>query len=207
MVEAWSGIIPARLLELLSAEDPRIISQADIVAGTSTGGLIALGLARGKTPSELCEIYLEKAKVIFSSSNRRYDVVRPIKAKFDPAGLRDAVNAITGDATLGDLTEKHVFVPVTALSRPDSSHRPAGVFLSTCYRMTDRPELERFSSSKWKCVDVALATAAAPTYFPAHKVDNPDLNQGGKWVLLGRRNCREQSSACRGRRGVPPRYR
>ena len=176
------GIIPARILDRLHTEDPRIIARADLIAGTSTGGLIALGLARGKTTAELCNIYLDQAKNIFSSANRRYLAVRSFRAKFDPQGLREAVMAIAGNTTLGDLNDKPVFVPVTAIIRPDKSHHPAGVFLSTAFRLVGKPELERFSSTKWKCVDVALATAAAPTYFPAHEVDNPNTQEGGKWV-------------------------
>ena len=176
------GIIPARLLEQLHARDPRIIANADIVAGTSTGGLIALGLACGRTPGEICDIYQQKAKVIFSRRNRRFLIVRAFRAKFAPDGLREAVKAVAGDLTLGQLTAKHVLIPVTAVQRPDTSHRPAGIFLSTAYRLTGKEFFEKYHSSKWKCVDAALATAAAPTYFAAHVVENPDSKTGGKWV-------------------------
>jgi len=171
------GIIPARILASL---DPRVVAQADIVAGTSTGGLIALGLARGKTPADLCQIYLEKCKIIFSSVNRRYLAVRSIRAKFAPDGLREAVKAVADDVTLAELGAKPVVIPVTAIQRADKSHRPAGIFLSTAWRLTGNQSFERFASSKWKCVDVALATSAAPTYFPAHQVDDPRGN--GKWI-------------------------
>jgi patatin-like phospholipase/acyl hydrolase len=174
------GIIPARLLEQLNAADPRVIANADIVAGTSTGGLIALGLARGRPPAEICQLYQEQAKNIFSRSNRRYLAVRSIKAKFAPDGLREAVEAIVGGLTLGELTAKPVLVPVTAVQRRDGRHKPAGIFLSTAYRLTNNPKLEKYASSRWNCVDIALATAAAPTFFPAHAVDDPDGH--GRWV-------------------------
>src|SRR5262245_2032559 len=76
------GILPARLLERLHAADPRVIDNADLVAGTSTGGLIALGLARGLSPADLCRQYQEHAKDIFSRANRRYLAVRTFRAKF-----------------------------------------------------------------------------------------------------------------------------
>jgi patatin-like phospholipase/acyl hydrolase len=174
------GIIPARLLDQLYAADPRIISQADLVAGTSTGGLIALGLGRGKTPGDICQLYRDQAKNIFSRANRRYLAVRTFKAKFDPAGLREAVRTVVGDLTLGELTAKPVLVPVTAVQRRDGRHKPAGIFLSTAFRLTGNPRLEKYASSRWRCVDVALATAAAPTFFPAHAVDDPDGH--GRWV-------------------------
>jgi Patatin-like phospholipase len=174
------GIIPARLLDHLSAADPRLIGNADLVAGTSTGGLIALGLGRGKSPAEICQLYRDQARNIFSRANRRYLAVRAMKAKFDPAGLREAVHAIVGDLTLGQLTAKHVLVPVTAVQRRDGRHKPAGIFLSTAFRLTNNARLEKYASSRWRCVDVALATAAAPTFFPAHQVDDPDGH--GRWV-------------------------
>jgi len=82
--------------------------------------------------------------------------------------------------TLGELTAKLVLVPVTAVERRDGRHKPAGIFLSTAYRLTSNPKLEKYASSRWRCVDVALSTAAAPTFFPAHAVDDPDGH--GKWV-------------------------
>lgn len=167
------GILPARILQRLHALDSRVVDNADIVAGTSTGGLIALGLAAGVTPTALCTLYLERAKDIFSRANRRYLAVRALKAKFSPDGLRDAVTAIVGDRTLGELAVKSVLVPVTAVRRADGRHRPAGVFLSTAFRLTGDKKHEKYGSSRWRCVDVALATAAAPTYFPAHEVADP----------------------------------
>ena len=176
------GIIPARILERLYAIDPRVIDNADLVAGTSTGGLIALGLARGLSPAELCDVYQNHAREIFSSTCRRFLVERAFRAKFAPDGLRAAVNAIVGDLTLGDLKSKPVLVPVTALRRADKSHRPAGVFLSTAFRLIGDPAKEKLGSSRWKCVDVALATAAAPTYFPAHEVSDPVHGAAEKWL-------------------------
>jgi patatin-like phospholipase/acyl hydrolase len=98
------GIIPARLLARLHASHPTLVAQADFVSGTSTGGLIGLGLAHGLTPAQLCELYLSQAKNTFSRSNRRYQIEWPFRAKYMPDGLRDAVRGIVGDLTLGDLT-------------------------------------------------------------------------------------------------------
>src|SRR5262245_31432000 len=122
------GILPARLLERLNATDTRVIKNADLVAGTSTGGLIALGLGVGLAPADLCALYQQHAKDIFAGKYRRYLVERAFLAKFVPDGLRVAVQAIAGDRTLGQLQAKLVLVPVTALHRPDAKHRPAGVF-------------------------------------------------------------------------------
>jgi hypothetical protein len=126
-------------------------------------------------------LYRTHAKKIFSRANRRFEVLWPFRAKYNPDGLRRAVGAIVGEKTLGQLTAKPVLVPVTAVLRPDHKHRPAGIFLSTAFRLINDPTQERYASSRWKCVDVALATAAAPTYFPAHRVSYPDPNRALEW--------------------------
>ena len=176
------GILPLRLLADIEAARPGLVGRADLLAGTSTGGLIALGLAAGKTPAALRQLYLDLAPGIFSWGGRRTWVGRVWSAKHSPAGLRAAVAAIVGDRTLGELPGPPVFVPVTAVGRPDGRHVPAGVFLSTAYRLAAAPMLEKHRSAGWACADVALATAAAPTYFPAHTVPSLDPSQAGDWV-------------------------
>jgi patatin-like phospholipase/acyl hydrolase len=173
------GIIPARILEHLNSLDPRVLQNADLIAGTSTGGLIALGLGNGLSPTDLCNLYQDHVKDIFSSKYRRILLERPFRAKFEPTGLQIAVQNIVGDQTLGELTAKSVLVPVTAVKRPDAHHQPAGIFVSTAFRLAENPRLEKYGSSRWKCLDVALATAAAPTYFPAHEVT---LDGYGHWL-------------------------
>jgi hypothetical protein len=90
------------------------------------------------------------------------------------------IGRLLGDRKLKDLA-RPVFIPVTALKRPDGRHVPAGVFLSTVHRLFDQPENERYHSGAWSCVDAALATAAAPTFFPAHRASDPTI--GGEWLL------------------------
>ena len=46
------GLITAILLERLEQARPGFLSMIDLFAGTSTGGLLALGLASGRTPTQ-----------------------------------------------------------------------------------------------------------------------------------------------------------
>lgn len=176
------GIIPARILTYLTEKHPTFLERVDLLAGTSTGGLISLGLACGKTPAELSAIYKRQIPVIFGWGNRRTWVERTVRAKFRPTGLEQAVREIARpDLTLGALPGKPVFIPVTAVVRPDGAHSPAGVFLSTAYSVYAAPAEAKYCSPHWRCLDAAMATAAAPTYFPAHEVDRPEV--GGRWML------------------------
>ena len=51
------GAIPARLIQRLAEVHPGLLDKADLFAGTSTGGLIALGLAKGLSPDQLVDLY------------------------------------------------------------------------------------------------------------------------------------------------------
>jgi patatin-like phospholipase/acyl hydrolase len=63
------GAIPARMIQLLAGAHPGLLEKADLFAGTSTGGLIALGLAGGLAPDEVVEMYRRDART--SSARRR----------------------------------------------------------------------------------------------------------------------------------------
>ncbi|MGD0074616.1 MAG: patatin-like phospholipase family protein [Candidatus Binataceae bacterium] len=62
------GVYSAVLLQRLSEQVPAIPSGADLLAGTSTGGIIALGLASGMAPSDLVALYRDNAAKIFDES-------------------------------------------------------------------------------------------------------------------------------------------
>ena len=67
------GIFPASFLELLESnylEGKSIINYFDLICGTSTGGIIALGLGVGIKASELAKLYIERGNDIFPSKCR-----------------------------------------------------------------------------------------------------------------------------------------
>src|SRR5213594_5028603 len=62
------GLYAAVLLDRLTREVPTLVERVDLVAGTSTGGIIALGLAHGLAPADLVALYRDRAKEIFDDS-------------------------------------------------------------------------------------------------------------------------------------------
>src|SRR5258705_1882392 len=62
------GLVTLAMLQKIQNNVPQLISQADLVAGTSTGGIIALGLAAGKTVDELISLYRDNGEKIFDDS-------------------------------------------------------------------------------------------------------------------------------------------
>ena len=62
------GLLTAIILERLNLTNPGWLDKVDLLAGTSTGGIIALGLANGLTPTQLRNLYQKKGEKIFDDS-------------------------------------------------------------------------------------------------------------------------------------------
>lgn len=179
------GVIPAAFLATIEeATDKRIVDHFDLIAGTSTGGIIALGLGLGLSAQDILGFYVNEGPAIFeqevSATNtgrfvaalRRYRqrARRLIKPKYGADHLKVALRRALGDARVGDSSTRLV-VPAF-----DAHRREIHVFKTSHH--------ERFTMD-WKvpAVDVALATAAAPTYFPTHVTENGiGLLDGGLWA-------------------------
>ena len=128
---------------------------------------------------------------------RRWQVQWLLQAKYRPDGLRDVVGRLLGDQTLADLA-KPVFIPVTALKRPDSRHVPAGVFLSTVYRLFNEPEKARYHSGDWSCVDAAAGDQRGADLFP--RAPRERCHGRRRVAALGRRPRGEQPGVSGDRR-------
>jgi patatin-like phospholipase/acyl hydrolase len=159
------GIVSVVLMQRLAAERGlgRWLDRARLVAGTSTGGLIALGLAHGIDLAELRDLYETRGRSIFDDSwlDDLRDLGRIAGAEYGNRGLERELRRIFGRATLGDL-KKRVLVPAFDL---DNEDRVAS-------RRTWKPKLfHNFpgsdSDGKTPAWKVGLYTSAAPTYFPS----------------------------------------
>ena len=179
------GLIPALVLERLerelAAREPgaTLASKFGLIAGTSTGGLIALGLAipaSGGTepaisPATMVEIYEgAEARAIFDRPPLE-DIpgVGAVSALIDPRYDLDNLRA-TLERRLGD---RVLAESLTGLLIPAyDMHRRTPRFF--------KPWNEE--AGRIKAVDAGLATAAAPTYFPAHRLGDEALVDGGVFV-------------------------
>src|SRR3954462_16126 len=163
------GIIPALVLaELEERTGRRTAELFDLIAGTSTGGILAPALARpgddGQTARyqarDLLGLYEAEGPEIFSRSQlkRLRSVDGWLDERYDDAGLDAALRRYL-DGTR--LSETLVDVLVTAY---DIEDRSAFFFRSS--RARAQPERD------FTLVDACRATAAAPTYFePARVTD------------------------------------
>ena len=143
----------------------------DLIAGTSAGGIVALGLGAGLAPSEIVEHYEELVKMVFPATRRRRwrwprRLIAPI---YDGDALRAALTKVFGERLLGD-SVKRLVIPAWDVQR-GSVH---------IFKTPHHTRLTR----DWRIpmADIAMATSAAPLYFPAARVDGHRLIDGGVWA-------------------------
>lgn len=165
------GVFPAAFLADLESElDQPLASYFDLMVGTSTGGIIAIALGLGIPAADILRFYEDKGPLIFKGS-RRLGVLRQlVTAKYDPTPLRNALTEVFGDRKLGE-SKTRLVIPSLNLSTGE-----VNVFKTAHH--------ERFERDyKMLAVDAAMATAAAPTFFPTHRLTNGvPLVDGGMWA-------------------------
>lgn len=149
--------------------------QFDMICGTSTGGLIALAIALKIPVSEISKIYLGHGRDIFPRRSGFYGSWRQVfwKGKYSNKPLQKVLLDFFGDKKIAD---SHNLLCIPSYSITDA--RP-WVF------KYDHPEGKLDRDNKAFIRDVALATSAAPTYFPVCEIDYYDHKQfvdGGTWA-------------------------
>src|SRR6266516_2821906 len=94
--------ILSRIEELLIKEskrsDYRLADYFDYVAGTSTGGIVAAGLALGMSVSEILEFYVRNGAAMFDKAS----IVRRLRYEYNSEPLAQQLKSVFGeDTTLG----------------------------------------------------------------------------------------------------------
>ncbi|MCI0450735.1 MAG: patatin-like phospholipase family protein [Chlorobi bacterium] len=118
------GIITAIILKRLSGE-PGLedwLSKADLITGTSTGGLIALGLAKGLALDEIIALYRNKGEEIFDDSwiDNVIDLGKISGADYDITNLTKILRNIFGETKLSELSRR-VLITTFDLDNNESS--------------------------------------------------------------------------------------
>ena len=159
-----------------------IADHFDLIVGTSTGGIIAVALGLGVPPAEVLSIYLDHGDRIFPRAGRaRHGLFRRLmRSRYGAVELRAVLQYRFGDRILGD-SRVRLAIPSYDLAA-DHVH---------LFRTPHHPDLRR----DWRvsAVEVAMATAAAPTFLPAHRMEAHRLIDGGVWAnnpaLVGVAEC------------------
>lgn len=160
------GVLSIHLIKRLEEAFPEFLGNVDLVAGTSTGGIIALAIAAGKSLDEALSLYIEKGPQVFEDSplDDLKDMGNAFGAQYSNEGLKKALTVEFGDITLGDLKKKVVIVSFDL----DNS-----AFEASVTRRWKPKIFQNYpgsgSDASEKVVDVALRTSAAPTFFPVYQ--------------------------------------
>jgi hypothetical protein len=156
-------------------DDARLVDYTDMICGTSTGGLIALALALRVSAETICRFYEEQGPRIFRGSQSLLALLRQTLCggKFSDKPLRRALEQMFQNRTMGD---SHCLLCIPTY---DLTHGTYGVF------KFDHPEGQLQRHNPLLMVDVALATSAAPTFFPLAQIareNNTQYVDGGVWA-------------------------
>jgi uncharacterized protein len=184
------GVFPAAVLTELESRflgGASINSHFDMIAGTSTGGIIALALAHGMTARQALNIYLERGERIFSPAAGLGKVSRLLrwafKPKHDQTALKEELLRIFGDKVLDDA--------VTRLVIPSFEGRHGEPFL---YKTPHHPDYQKDRHKRF--AHVALHTTAAPSYYPGVEDDGYVMIDGGIWANNPVMNALVDALAC-----------
>jgi uncharacterized protein len=158
------GLIPALVLAEIEHRTGRAIAtMVDVIAGTSTGAIIACALAKpdAMRASRIADIYVQDGPKIFDASLLRRIVTADgyINELYSDKGLMTSLKTHLGDAKLSQATTRT---------------------LITTYDLQSRSELLlRSDRDDVSLVDAARASSAAPSYFEPLRLGDRTLIDGG----------------------------
>lgn len=146
----------------------RLCDYFDLIGGTSTGSIIAAGLAVGMTASEIKEKYLELGGDIFGKKRdwwKPWETWNYLKARYDHSVLEEKLKEIFGDILIGGDEIKTGLCIVAKRADTNSTwpviNHPRGMFYNSTIGKNKNIPL-------WQMV---RASTAAPTYFLPQMID------------------------------------
>jgi hypothetical protein len=167
------GLYSSTILEVFEERyNCKIHECFDMLCGTSTGGLIALALSTGKSAKEISNMYIDHGDSIFPQNKNRFFKQIFWGGKYSNKFLKNHLQSFFGDLTLNDSRN---LLCIPSFNYTDSF---PWIFKH------DHPEGGLARDNIIKYVDVALATSAAPTFFPICEIGskNKQFIDGGMWA-------------------------
>lgn len=171
------GLYSAQLLAKFEDVFGSVISDYfDMLCGTSTGGIIALAASLKIPMSEVVKFYQEHGPYIFNESiktnlcGRAFLRLKQIVfgGKYSDKSLRHALESVFKDKKIA---ESNNFLCIPSYNTLTATPR---VF---------KKDFDNFTEDDRKSyVDIALATSAAPTYFPVMEIEGDQFVDGGLWA-------------------------
>jgi predicted acylesterase/phospholipase RssA len=164
----YRGLFSAEILAAVETESPGPITRRfDMIAGTPIGGILAIGLACGVTAKDLSAFVREHGPTIFRPQPLSFAGFS--RSRYASMSLRRAIETVLG----------------RPLARRAFADIPFPLVVSAVQEGTGAPHLFRSDAvaagmgDQVSTLDVALATSAAPTYFPPHRIGDRVYVDGG----------------------------
>jgi patatin-like phospholipase/acyl hydrolase len=166
----FTAAVLAKWDEMLGGSSS-IIKHFDLVAGTSTGAILAIGLALGMKPIEMLEFYKKEGPKIFPRDRR---LRHWLKSKHESRTLRATLQAVLGNQKLAEHSCCRLVIPTVR-----AVHGEAEAIVTP-------HSVERTGFAQISAVDAALASSGAPTYFDEAIIEGDIAAQvyldGGLWA-------------------------
>ena len=149
------GLIPAVVLESVESKTSRQVYELfDVIAGTSTGGILAAGLSIGVPATELVALYRDNGKNIFNSNILRKIACFVLGPEYAARNLEASLQEKLGNARLADAK--------TGLIITSFDMRRGEAWF---FRRQDAKDNPNDLARNCLLREIARATSAAPTYF------------------------------------------
>lgn len=159
------GVIAASILAVIEKQiDQPLNKYFNLIAGTSTGSILASAIATGCSSQEIIKLYKQKSSLIFPYKSRfalqriglllKYGLSAP---KFSDEGLIQAIKGAFGDIRICEIISTMLLI-----ISYDTINREPIIFKSW------RQDKSYGDVALW---EACVCSASAPTYFPAHKLD------------------------------------
>lgn len=168
----YGACLLARIESQITKGTP-IANYFDTIAGTSTGGIIAIGLGLGIKTDEIEALYRKDGARIFKQPNHwKYNILKLFswirRPLYDYNELERLLKQTFGSKILGDSASRLIIpafqIPKTEIAVFKTDHHPDFKY--------------DWETPAWK---VARATSAAPTYFCGHENLDTLFLDGGVW--------------------------
>jgi hypothetical protein len=154
-------------------QDFRLCDYFDLIGGTSTGSIIATGLALGLPVSKLQELYRSLAQSVFEKPPYRFGVLVP---KFGRQALVDALTAQFGQEVLGSSELRTGLMIMTKRLDTGSPwplhNNPKGRYFN------ERPKSAAIANRYFLLWQIVRASTAAPHYFEPERLQVATDAQG-----------------------------
>ncbi|MEC9358658.1 MAG: CBASS cGAMP-activated phospholipase [Pseudomonadota bacterium] len=166
----FRGLFTAKILADIEQHiGSPVATRVDLLAGTSIGGILALALAMEIPASDMVRLFERHGAEIFS--RRRLTLLGTLKSTYTAERLRDLLqqDELFGGRLLSACKHR-VIVP----SINYSTGKPV------IFKTSHHPNF--VGDHRLRLVDIALATSAAPMYFPRHVFENSQYVDGGLYA-------------------------